>query len=413
MKAQKLGLVLGMNMAVACLMMQGCKAPKPGAEYGPGPAPAVDKSTYVPGPASEVSPVTPAPVATEPVVTTTVEPAPLPPSQVATVKPLPPAGSAKPAASKNPAAAPAAVPAAAPAGMVHVVKRGDTLGGLSRHYNVKMAAIKRANPGLDPNRIRVGQKITIPGAEAAAPEAVAAAPAKDAKAAKVMPAAAPVAAKTTAPVKTKAAFKPYAGPTKEYKVKSGDSLGKIAFENGITIRALKELNKLAKDNVRVGQTLLVPAEKVAPEAKPAAKDAAKKAEPAKETVKKPETAKAVPAAPAAPAVDAKKAEPAVKEAAAPTPAPAADAKKAEPAVKEAAAPAAEVKEPAPAAAPAPAPAAAGPTYTVKEGDDLVSVAIMWGISPSALLDQNDLKAGDAIKPGTVLKLPPTAKQNAQ
>ena len=29
MKAQKLGLVLGMNMAVACLVMQGCKAVKP------------------------------------------------------------------------------------------------------------------------------------------------------------------------------------------------------------------------------------------------------------------------------------------------------------------------------------------------------------------------------------------------
>ena len=32
MKAQKLGLVLGMNMAVACMMMQGCKANKAGNE---------------------------------------------------------------------------------------------------------------------------------------------------------------------------------------------------------------------------------------------------------------------------------------------------------------------------------------------------------------------------------------------
>ena len=30
MKAQKLGLFLGMNMAVACMVMQGCKAVKPG-----------------------------------------------------------------------------------------------------------------------------------------------------------------------------------------------------------------------------------------------------------------------------------------------------------------------------------------------------------------------------------------------
>ena len=35
MKAQTLGLVLGMNMAVACLMMQGCKAVKPAKDLPP------------------------------------------------------------------------------------------------------------------------------------------------------------------------------------------------------------------------------------------------------------------------------------------------------------------------------------------------------------------------------------------
>ena len=35
MKAQKLGLVLGMNMAAACLVMQGCKAVKPAADLPP------------------------------------------------------------------------------------------------------------------------------------------------------------------------------------------------------------------------------------------------------------------------------------------------------------------------------------------------------------------------------------------
>ena len=74
--------------------------------------------------------------------------------------------------------------------------------------------------------------------------------------------------------------------------------------------------------------------------------------------------------------------------------------------------------PAPAAAPAADSApvaeapAAGPTYTVKEGDDIVSVAINWGISPSQLMDLNDLKAGDGIKAGQVLKLPASAKQSA-
>ena len=42
---------------------------------------------------------------------------------------------------------------------------------------------------------------------------------------------------------------------------------------------------------------------------------------------------------------------------------------------------------------------------MKDGDDLVSVSIACGISPSQLMDLNGLKAGDAIKPGDKLKLP--------
>ena len=186
--------------------------------------------------------------------------------------------------------------APAPAAAVHVVQKGESLSVISKRYNVKMGAIVAANPGLKPNFIRIGQKLSIPGV-AGVP---AAAPAK------VMPAAAPapVAASTVAPVKTKPAFKAYEGPTKEYVVRNGDSLGKIAWENGITIRALKALNGLQKDNVRVGQKLQVPAEKVVAAAKaPAAKTSAAKTSAAKPAAK--------------PAAPAKKAE--VKQAAAPAP----------------------------------------------------------------------------------------------
>ena len=55
------------------------------------------------------------------------------------------------------------------------------------------------------------------------------------------------------------------------------------------------------------------------------------------------------------------------------------------------------------------PASSAMTYTVKEGDDIVGVAIAWGISPSQLMDLNNLKAGEAIAPGQVLKLPANAK----
>ena len=388
MKAQKLGLFLGMNMAVACMVMQGCKAVKPGqgaqspayvapvVETDPAPAPAAPAAT--PEQTIKVTPVAPAPapVVVEPAVTTTVKPVSAVPAKApVVVKPV--------------SAAPA------PAAAVHVVQKGESLSVISKRYNVKMGAIVAANPGLKPDFIRIGQKLSIPGV-AGVP---AAAPAKVMPAA--APAPAPVAASTVAPVKTKPAFKAYEGPTKEYVVRNGDSLGKIAWENGITIRALKALNGLQKDNVRVGQKLQVPAEKVVAAAKaPAAKASAVK-----------------------PAVPAKKAE--VKQAAAPAPAaekPAAE-KPAAAAPVAAPAPAATAETAAETSAPAAAPAAdsapvaeapaAGPTYTVKEGDDIVSVAINWGISPSQLMDLNDLKAGDGIKAGQVLKLPASAKQSAQ
>lgn len=386
MKVQKLGLVLGMNMAAACLVLQGCKATRPGTDNLPPPV-------VVPGPATRIEtiPATPS----EPSVTVTPEVKPLPPPAVATppakvaeVKPLPP----PPAPKKHPkAVAPVA------GGSTVVVQRGDTLSGICVRHRVKMSAVVAANPGLNPNHIRVGQKIVLPGA------AVAAVAEKPAAKVKLAAADAPVtAANTTAPVKTKSAFKAYTGPTKTYKVRSGDSLGKIAYESGITIRALKDLNKLTKDSIRVGQELLIPAEKVV--AKSAAKDAGKSA------------AKAPDAKKAAAKKDAKepKKEGAEKKEAA---APVAETTSLSNAVETAAAvPPAEVA-PAPAAAesatPDSAPASSSATYTAKEGDDIVSIAIAYGISPSRLMDLNDLKAGDSIKAGQVLKLPADAKPSAQ
>ena len=44
----------------------------------------------------------------------------------------------------------------------------------------------------------------------------------------------------------------------QYVVKSGDSVGKIAYDHGITIKELKELNNIVYNNVRIGQILRVP-----------------------------------------------------------------------------------------------------------------------------------------------------------
>lgn len=43
-----------------------------------------------------------------------------------------------------------------------------------------------------------------------------------------------------------------------YQVKSGDSLEKIAHANGTTVKALKEVNNLTSDRIRIGQKLKLP-----------------------------------------------------------------------------------------------------------------------------------------------------------
>ena len=447
MKAQKLGLVLGINMVAACLMMQGCAHPdsdkaKREGRYAPRsatdnrvtvisrPAPA---SRQLPPPAqSQALPAQPvqqqempvqpiqqqgmlAPsVQQEPVIVETTTPAPAPvvqdmtppaPSSVRTVKKLP---AVPPKTLKTkPASAPAKVAASSDevASAEYIVQPGDSLSKISKKTNYKEDAILAANPGIkDRNRLRIGQKIKLPGAIATSAVAKASVPvtkdvatkdvaAKDDAAkdkVKLAAASASAAANTAAPVKTKGGFVPYEGPTKDYVVKSGDSMGQIAVSYGISIRALKALNGLKGDALRAGQKLKVPAEKQT-------------------------AAKAVPAKPAVAAKgdDAKAATaPAVKEAAAPVPAaeaakPAEPVKAEEPAKKPEENTKVEGKGTTPAVEVPAAPSQH--THTVKEGEDLVSIAIAYGISPSALMDLNDLKPTDEVKPDQVLKLPANAK----
>jgi len=214
-----------------------------------------------------------------------------------------------------------------------------------------MSAIYKLNPSLKGDAIRIGQKLNLPAGidvgEQKAPEA--AKPAKK-------------------------AYAPYAGATKEYVVKSGDTLGAIAYGNGINIRQLKELNGLGSDVLRVGQKLQIPAD--GKPAAPVAKAAAKVAAPAP-----------------APAV------------AAPAPAPVVEA----PAVAPAEESAAPVEEPAPVVAETPAEAATT-SYVVQEGDDMTSVSISWGVSAAAIRELNNLGDNDQLKPGQVIKLPADAQQ---
>ena len=231
---------------------------------------------------------------------------------------------------------------------VYIVQRGDYLAKISKKYNVTINSIKRLNNLKDDN-IRIGQKLKLPGkieiGEQKVPEGAF---------------AKPQAQKTVKP------YAAYTGATKEYVVKSGDTLGAIAYGNGINIRQLKELNGLTSDSLKIGQKLKIPAEKVA----------------AKKVETKP--------------VEKKVAEPEVKE-------------PAEVPAETVAAPAEPTVE-APVQAPVVEESAPVPTYTVQEGDDLTDVSIRFGVSAAAVRELNNLGENDKLVAGQILKLPAEAQQ---
>ncbi|MGA2786536.1 MAG: LysM peptidoglycan-binding domain-containing protein [Verrucomicrobiota bacterium] len=149
-----------------------------------------------------------------------------------------------PMVASNPPVAPPPVvvqPPPAPAGTEYVVVHGDTLGKIAKRNGVTLSALKAANPGVEPTKLKVGQKLTIPAGG-------------------TTPAAAGASAGSDTGM---------GGET--YTVKSGDSLTKIAKAHGTTVKALRAENNLTTDHIKVGQKLKIPAkaEAAAPAPAPA------------------------------------------------------------------------------------------------------------------------------------------------
>ena len=95
---------------------------------------------------------------------------------------------------------------------VYVVKSGDTLWGIASKYNTSVDKIKDIN-NLNSNNLSIGQKLLVPGNNLG---------------------------------------------TKKYIVKSGDTLYKIAQNNGTTVTDLINLNNLKMTNLSIGQVLYIP-----------------------------------------------------------------------------------------------------------------------------------------------------------
>jgi len=238
----------------------------------------------------------------------------------------------------------------------YTVGKGDTLTVIAQQYGLRWQDVAAVNPGLNPNKLRIGQVIQLPGQVNVADKKPVARHA-------AVAAAAPAAA----------------GKVVSYTVQKGDSISVIAQRFGVKVAAIKEANNLTSDVIRVGQKLKI----VNPAKTPAATGAAVKAPAIKAPAVVPVAAPPVPRPPVV------EESPAVLAPPAPDPMLAPDA-----------------------AAPAPVPvqktATAVPEtfrlYTVKEGEDLYTVAIRWGVSPNEIKTLNGLTGND-LEPGKTIKIP--------
>lgn len=125
----------------------------------------------------------------------------------------------------------------------YVVRRGDTLAKIAKRYNLKIAEIVALNKIKDPNKIREKDVLLLPGTIKIEPPPVSKQPSTSA-------------GETTKSASAKVSLP--VGGGKEYMVKPGDSLSKIAKEHGTTVKVLKEANSLTSDKIIVGQKLIIP-----------------------------------------------------------------------------------------------------------------------------------------------------------
>lgn len=120
-------------------------------------------------------------------------------------------------------------------GAMHRVQRGETLSSIARRYSIGVDRIVSANRITNPNALRVGQEIVIPGRKGSA-------------AVQSAPPAAPT-------------YSNHNGSSSNlgsYTVQRGDTLSSIARRHGVTTTSIIQNNRLTNPNaLRIGQNLRI------------------------------------------------------------------------------------------------------------------------------------------------------------
>jgi LysM repeat protein len=111
-----------------------------------------------------------------------------------------------------------------PGGFLYEVQPGDTFYRLSQRYGIAVEALKAANPGVDPDRLQVGQKICVPAPPPPPP-----------------------------------------CPGSTYTIRPGDTLYTLARRFGTTVEALRSANPgVDPERLQVGQQICLPPGVVGP-----------------------------------------------------------------------------------------------------------------------------------------------------
>jgi LysM repeat protein len=138
------------------------------------------------------------------------------------------------------APAPSTLAPAVVAPSEYKVQRGDTFSTIAKKFHITTKAITDANPGVDPTKLQIGQTLHIPASTVTAPTGS----------------------------NGTSLTEPAAGE-QIYTVQSGDTLIGIAAKFKVTVKALRSLNDLTTDKIKVGQKLKIPAKAVSTNAAPA------------------------------------------------------------------------------------------------------------------------------------------------
>jgi LysM repeat protein len=115
----------------------------------------------------------------------------------------------------------------------YTIVSGDKLSAIAKKNHITLAALEAANPGIEPTKLKIGQKIHIP------------------------------APTTTMVASATGTAGDSANGEQVYTVKSGDTLSKIAGQTGASVKSIRSENNLKTDKIVVGQKLKIPAKATA------------------------------------------------------------------------------------------------------------------------------------------------------